>query len=313
LALYLVTGGAGFIGSNLVRRLLSEGQSIRVVDDFSTGKRENLDDVKGEIELVEGSICDEGLARRALEGVEFVLHQAAIPSVPRSLQDPLATHHSAVTGTLNLLIAAKDASVRRFVYAGSSSAYGDTAVLPKVETMPPEPISPYAAAKLAGEYYCRVFWKVHRVPTVILRYFNVFGPRQDPESLYSAVIPRFIGALLSGKPPTIYGDGTQTRDFTYIDDVVDANLLAITSERSPGKVINIAGGREISINDLASTLSSLIGAGIEPVYGPPRPGDVLRSVADISRARELLGFAPAVSFEEGLRRTVEWFKAARPS
>ena len=311
MALFLVTGGAGFIGSNLVRKLLEDSHSVRVIDDFSTGRRENLKGLEASIELIEGSICEPSLAARAVAGANFVLHQAAIPSVPRSLEDPLATHHAAVTGTVNLLVACRKFPVKRFVYAGSSSIYGETPTLPKVETMNPSPMSPYAASKLAGEYYCKVFYEVFSVPTVILRYFNVFGPRQDPESLYAAVIPRFIGALLRGESPVIFGDGEQTRDFTYVDDVVRANLLACSQDEALGEVMNISAGRAVQVNQLLKTLGKILGRSASPIYAPPRPGDVRHSYADVTKACQLIGFEAKFTLEEGLEKTVAWFRRAQ--
>jgi len=306
---FLVTGGAGFIGSHLVERLLELGMTVRVVDDFSTGKRENLAPFAGRIELVEGSLCDEATVRRACEGVANVLHQAAIPSVPRSVRDPMGTHHSSTTATALLLEGARAAGVKRFVYAASSSAYGDQEAESKVETLLPMPLSPYAAAKLACEYYLRSWHQVYGLETVSLRYFNVFGARQDPTSEYSAVIPRFITAVLDGKRPTIYGDGGQSRDFTYVANNVEANLLACVVPGIGGQVFNIACGDSFSLLDLIDAIGKGLNTKIDPIFEPARVGDVRHSKADIGKARRMLGYEPRVSFDEGLRLTVEWFAA----
>ena len=305
--MYLVTGGAGFIGSNLARTLAAKGEKVRVLDDFSTGRRENIAGIEG-LEVLEGSLLDSDCVKRAVEGVEYVLHQAAIPSVPRSIADPLRSNEANVTGTLNLLEAAKGAGVRRFVFAASSSAYGDTKVLPKVESMPSDPLSPYAVGKYTGELYVRVYANIYELPTVSLRYFNIFGPRQDPASEYAAVIPKFIQLMLKGESPVIYGDGEQSRDFTFIDNAVEANLLACRSGKvGVGEVINVACGARYSLNDLVQILNEIMGTGIKPLYSEARPGDVKHSLADITRARELLGYKAGVDFREGLKRTVEWF------
>jgi nucleoside-diphosphate-sugar epimerase len=313
LAGYLITGGGGFIGSNLTEALLRAGEDVRVLDDFSTGRRQNLDPAPawaraggGRFELLEGDVRLADTCRRALEGVDYVLHQAAIPSVPRSVQDPLTTNAVNVTGTLNLLLAARDAGAKRFVFASSSSLYGESDTLPKIETMPPAPISPYGLQKLAGETYCAIFHRLYGTPTVALRYFNVFGPRQDPGSQYSAVIPRFITALRDGGRPTIYGDGEQTRDFTFIANVVQANRKAcVAPAEALGLAYNVACEERISLNDLLAVLSELTGKRPDPLYAPARPGDIKHSLADIARARELLGYAPEIDLREGLRRTVE--------
>ncbi|MBO9308325.1 MAG: SDR family oxidoreductase [Chloroflexi bacterium] len=311
MAVYLVTGGAGFIGSHLVDALLARGETVRVVDNFATGSREYIASVRDSIEFYEVDITDLEALREPMQGVDYVLHQAAIPSVPRSVADPILTHEACATGTLNVLIAARDARVKRVIYAASSSAYGDTEGKYKREDMPPRPLSPYAAAKLAGEQYCQAFHTVYGLETVCLRYFNVFGPRQDPNSPYSAVIPIFVKAMLEGKQPTIFGDGTQSRDFTYIENVVQGNLLACQADaRVAGQVINLACGESINLLDLIAAINALLGTQIEPIFAEPRPGDVKHSCADIGRARELLGFAPSVSFEEGLRRTLEWLRTA---
>ncbi|MBL7199912.1 MAG: SDR family oxidoreductase [Anaerolineae bacterium] len=305
---YLVTGGAGFIGSNIVAVLVGGGEHVRVLDNYSTGQQENLAPVLERIELVEGDLRDLETCRRAVEGVEYVLHQGAVPSVQRSVDDPLASNEANVDGTLNLLVAARDAGVRRVVYASSSSVYGDSPALPKREDMPTAPKSPYATSKLAAEHYCRAFTEVYGLETVSLRYFNVFGPRQDPASEYSAVIPLFIGAMLAGRRPTVYGDGLQSRDFTYVDNNVQANLLAATAPGVAGQTFNIACGERYSLLDLIAALNRILGTGIEPLFGPPRPGDVKHSLADITRAQEELGYAVTVSFEEGLERTVAWYR-----
>lgn len=312
--LYLVTGGAGFIGSNLARALLDSGHRVRVLDNFLTGRRENLAGLRerfgAAFELVEGDIRDQAAVRAAARGADYILHQGALPSVPRSVADPVLTNDINVGGTLSVLLAARDEKVKRVVFAASSSAYGDTPELPKRETMTPHPKSPYAAQKLMGEHYMRVFFELFGVETVSLRYFNVFGPRQDPKSTYAAVIPRFISAVLSGVPPVIYGDGRQTRDFTYIDNVVRANLLACEAPREAcGKVYNIACGERVSLLDILEILYRLAGRRVPPVFEPPRPGDVRDSLADISRAREALGYEPAVPFAEGLEKTVAFFRA----
>ena len=308
MAKVLVTGGAGFIGSALVHRLLELNAQVRVVDNFSTGFRHNLEDVKDRIDLLEGDLAEMPVAEAAARDVEWVLHQAAIPSVQRSVDDPIASNRANVTATLNLLVAARQAQVKRFVYAISSSAYGDTEVLPKVETMPENPISPYALTKLTGEKYCVVFHRIYGLPTVCLRYFNVFGPRQNPHSPYSAVISRFIDMALEGRRPTVYGDGEQSRDFTYIDNVVSANLLACQAEGVAGMFFNVGTGERHTLNELLGSLSTILGKQLEPVYMDRRAGDVQHSQADIEKAKRLLGYAPEVGFEDGLRRTVDWFR-----
>jgi nucleoside-diphosphate-sugar epimerase len=308
----LVTGGAGFIGSHIAAGLAASGARVRIVDDFSTGYRQNLDEIGGEIDFVEGSVADESVLRRALKDVEIVFHQAAIPSVPRSVENPRQTHVACVEATFSLLDAARQLGVRRVIYAGSSSAYGDQPTLPKSEGMLPEPLSPYAVAKLVGEYYGQVFSRVYGLETITLRYFNVFGPRQDPSSQYSGVISRFITALLSGDRPVIFGDGEQSRDFTYIDNVVSANLKAAETTKGIGQVINIANGERISLNQLLNELVSLTGkSSVTPDYQPSRAGDVKHSLADITRARELLGYEPEVDLRTGLRKTIEWLQKSR--
>src|SRR5690349_2100922 len=282
----LVTGGAGFIGSHITAALMANGARVRVLDDLSTGHRENLEEIGGDLDFVEGSVADEALLNKVLDGVEVVFHEAAIPSVPRSVEAPRQTHVASVDGTFSLLVAARDAGVRRVVYAASSSAYGDQPTLPKIEHMLPDPLSPYAVAKLVGEYYCQVFTRVYGLETVSLRYFNVFGPRQDPGSQYSGVVSRFISSLLSGERPVIYGDGEQSRDFTYIDNVVAANLSAATSEGASGKVINVANGQRITLNELLTELKDLTGKqDVTAEYLEPRVGDVKHSLADITLAQ----------------------------
>jgi nucleoside-diphosphate-sugar epimerase len=308
---YLVTGGAGFIGSHLAEELTRRGERVRVVDSLITGKRKNLAQLPG-VEFIEGDLADVSVARAAVDGMDYVLHQAAIPSVPRSVEDPITSNRANVDATLSLLVAARDARVKRVVYAGSSSAYGDTPTLPKREDMPTNPLSPYALQKLVSEQYMRMFTTLYGLETVTIRYFNVFGPRQDPSSPYSGVISVFTLGLLDNRAPTIYGDGEQTRDFTYIANVVDGVLRACTANVS-GAVLNVATGSRISLNELFRTLAALTGRSLTPTYAPARAGDVKDSQADISKARQLLGYEPHVALEEGLRRTVEWYKAAYAS
>jgi nucleoside-diphosphate-sugar epimerase len=305
---YLVTGGAGFIGSHIVEALLKSGQKVRVLDNFSTGKRQNIAPFLRDIKLVEGDMRDPDTVSKAVHGVDVIFHEAAVPSVPRSVREPRFTHDVNVNGTLGLLLAAKDCGVSRFVYASSSSAYGDTPTLPKVEEMPPAPLSPYAVQKLMGEYYVRVFYLVYGLPTVALRYFNVFGPRQDPTSEYSAVIPKFITRIMAKNPPLIYGDGAQTRDFTYIDNVVSANMLAVDSNQCLGEVMNISAGQRLDLIELAKTIGGVMGVGIDPVFGPPRDGDIKHSFGDIAKAKRLLGYTVRVDLTEGLSRTVKWYR-----
>ena len=308
MAHYLVTGGAGFIGSHLAEELVRRGERVRVVDSLITGKRHNLAHLP-QVEFLHGDLADATIARRAVDGIDYVLHQAAIPSVPRSVEDPVTSNRANVDATLNILVAARDAKVKRVVYAGSSSAYGNAATLPKVETMAPAPLSPYALQKLVAEQYCQMFTKLYGLETVTIRYFNVFGPRQDPSSPYSGVISLFISALCAGRRPKIYGDGEHTRDFTYVANVVDGVLRACHTPGIAGEVINVATGGRISLNHLFRSVRSLAGAdGIEPVYDEPRVGDVKDSQADISKARRLLGYEPGVSFDEGLARTVAWYR-----
>ena len=304
----LVTGGAGFIGSHLARALVGRGEKVRVLDNFATGHHSNLADLAG-IDLIEADLLDEAACARACAGVDYVFHQAALPSVPRSIADPWSTHQACATGTLNILMAAHKAGVRRVIYAGSSSAYGNSPALPKRESMPAEPRSPYAAAKLAGENYCRAFTLCHGLETVTLRYFNVFGPHQDPHSPYSGVLSVFITRLLRGQPCVINGDGETSRDFTYIENVVAANLLARASSQAIGEVYNIGCGRRVTLNWIYHSLAAEIGARLAPRYGPERPGDVRHSLADISAARADLGYCPEIGIEEGLRRTLAWYRA----
>jgi nucleoside-diphosphate-sugar epimerase len=299
----LVTGGGGFIGSHLVERLLKENHDVRVIDSFVTGQRENLAHLR-DAELIEGDIQSFERVHNASRGCEVILHQAALPSVPRSIADPLMTNVVNVTGTLNVLLAARDNGVRRVVHASSSSVYGANLALPKVEALQPQPVSPYSVSKLAAEGYCRAFSNVYGLDSVVLRYFNIFGPRQNPRSQYSAVVPRFILAALEGRQPIIFGDGEQSRDFTYVENVVDANLLAMSTPRVAGELFNVACGGRITLNEMVCALGEIVGAEIRPLYAESRNGDVEHSMADIGRARALLGYEPRVSFEEGLRRTV---------
>jgi len=305
---YLVTGGAGFIGSNIVRELLARGESVRVLDDFSTGRRVNIADVLEQIEFVEGSLENPDVCRSAVDGVAYILHQGAIPSVQRSVEDPLATNNVNANGTLNLLAAARDAGVKRLVFASSSSIYGDSPDLPKREDMAPAPMSPYAVSKLSAEKYCQVFSQIYGLETVCLRYFNVFGLRQDPTSQYSAVIPLFIKAMLNEESPTVYGDGLQSRDFTYVSNVVEANLLAATTPNVAGQVFNLACGQRYTLLDLIATLNEILGTQIEPAFAPARSGDVKHSLADISRVQEKMGYTVQFDFRAGLAKTVEWYR-----
>ena len=305
---YLVTGGAGFIGSNLVEGLLRRGESVRVIDNFSTGKRENLKEFVEKIELIEGDIRSYHIVREAVEGVDVILHQAALPSVPRSVRDPITSNEVNVSGTLNILDAAKDAKVKRVVFASSSSVYGDNPELPKHEGLIPNPLSPYAVSKLAGEKYCGVFSRIYGLETVALRYFNVFGPRQDPASQYSAVIPKFITAMLNDRQPIIYGDGEQSRDFTYVANVVEANILAATKDNVAGIVVNCACHGRITLNDLVKKINEILGKKITPVYKEERLGDIKHSFANISAAVKHLGYNAGVNFETGLQSTIVWYK-----
>ncbi len=312
MAHYLVTGGAGFIGSNIVEGLAAKGETVRVLDNFSTGHRRNLAHLEGKFELHEGTLTSFEDCQKAVDGVDYVIHQGALPSVPKSVALPRESNDANVTGTLNLLVAAKDAGVKRVVYAASSSAYGDTPTLPKIETMPATPLSPYAVQKYTNEMYMRVFTDVYGLSTVSLRYFNIFGPRQDPTSQYSAVIPKFIMSILAGEAPTIFGDGEQSRDFTYIDNVVQANISACTApDACSGKVVNIACGERIDLNGLVDVINEVLGTAIKANYAETRVGDVKHSLADIAAAQELIGYDPKVKFAEGLRRTIEWYTANR--
>lgn len=309
MSFYLVTGGAGFIGSHLAERLVNLGERVRLLDNFLTGKKENIASFLDRAELIEGDIRDFDVCLLACKDVDYVLHQAALPSVERSVEDPATSNEINITGTLNLLRAARKAGVKRFVFASSSSVYGDDDSLPKKEGREGRPLSPYALSKLTGEHYCRLFFQLYGLSTVCLRYFNIFGPRQDPYSPYAAVIPSFIFRLLRGERVIIFGDGEQSRDFTYVANVVEANLLATQAENKvSGEVFNIAGGQEITVNTLAAEISRLLGAENEPIYAGPRPGDIRHSLADISRARQALGYEPHYGFNEGLRETVSWFR-----
>lgn len=309
MTLALVTGGAGFIGSHLVEGLLERGYKVRVLDNFSTGRRANLKGVLTRIELVEGSVTNLTTTRSVMRGVEIVFHQAALPSVPRSVKNPLESNEVNITGTLNVLLAARDAGVRRVVYAASSSAYGDQPTLPKVETMTPDPLSPYAIAKLAGEMYARAFTNLYGLSTVSLRYFNVFGPRQDPTTQYAGVLAKFCTCAITGQPYPVYGDGEQSRDFTYVANVVEANILAAHAQLDGSPVINVACGERTTLNQIIQILNELTGQNLPAHYGPPRAGDVRHSQADITRARQLLGYEPKIDLREGLRRTLEWYHA----
>jgi UDP-glucose 4-epimerase len=310
MALYLITGIGGFIGSSLARALLAKNEQVRGVDNFATGKRENLQEILSRIDFREADILDLDAMHKASAGVDFVLHQAAIPSVPKSVLDPVGSNQANVDGTVNVLVAARDAKVKRVVYAASSSAYGDTPTLPKHEAMTPDPISPYAVAKLASERYMISFFRCYRLETVSLRYFNIFGPHQDPSSQYSGVLARFITQMLRGEQPSIYGDGEQSRDFTYIDNAVEANLLACHAppSQAAGKVFNVATGRRVTLNETFQLLRGMTAYKGQPNYGPERGGDIKHSLADISQAEKYLGYKPKVDFEEGLRRTVEWYR-----
>ena len=305
MATVLITGGAGFIGSNLARGLVARGDTVRVFDDLSSGHRANLDGV--DVEMIVGDVRDRAAINKAMQGVECVLHQAALPSVIRSVEDPATSHDVNINGMLNVLEGARHAGVRRVVYAASSSAYGETPVLPKVEHMAPQPLSPYGVAKLLGEYYCKVWHHVYGLECVALRYFNVFGPRQSPDSAYAAVIPLFISMMNRGERPTLNGDGGHTRDFCFIDNVVEANLKALDAPDAPGNVYNVACGRRYSLLDLVAAINAELGTSIEPIFGPPRAGDIRDSLADITAAKRDLGYTASVSFEQGLERTVEWY------
>jgi UDP-glucose 4-epimerase len=306
---YLVTGGAGFIGSHIATALVARGDQVRVFDNLSSGSRENLAHLGDKVELVEGDLLDPTAIAQTVAGIDIIFHEAALASVPRSVEAPLDTHAVCVTGTLHLLEAARKANVRRLVFAGSSSVYGNQPAMSKRETDVLSPLSPYAAAKMAGESYCHSFTAVYGLETVVLRYFNVFGPRQDPNSEYSAVIPKFVALMLRGKRPTVFGDGQQSRDFTYVDDVVRGNLLAAESQAAVGQVFNIACGRQQSLLQLIDSINGVLGTSIDPEFAPPRAGDVRESLADIAAARAVLGYEPAVAFDEGLRRSIEYYRA----
>jgi UDP-glucose 4-epimerase len=305
---FLVTGGAGFIGSSICRKLVSQGCFVRVVDNLLTGKKSNLADIIDKIEFIEADMGDSQVAQAAAKGIDVVLHEGALPSVPLSVDDPASTHKHCVDATFTLLLAARDAGVKRFVYAASSSAYGDAPTSPKVETMPTRPLSPYAVGKLVGEYYCSVFSGVFGLETVALRYFNVFGPHQDPRSQYAAAIPAFVTHILKDEPPIIYGDGEQSRDFTYIDNVVHANLLAARAKQTNGEVINIACGQAVTVNQIIAMINKLLGKNVKPIYVAARAGDVKHSLADITAAQNLIGFEPIVSFADGLQLAIDWYR-----
>ena len=306
-----MTGGGGFIGSHLIRRLLADGHAVRVLDNFATGRRENLEDVLDQIELIEGDLQSYERVHNAVRGCELAFHLGALPSVPRSIQDPLTSNATNVVGTLNVLLAARDEGVRRVVYASSSSTYGASTELPKREEMPALPIAPYAVSKLAAEGYCRAFHEVYGLETVALRYFNVFGPRQDPQSQYAAVIPNFITAVLEDRGPIVHGDGEQSRDFTYVDNAVDANILAADAPGAAGEAFNVACGERVSLNEVVARLGARAGVEVDAVHTDSRPGDVRHSLADISKAREILGYEPAIDFDEGLRRTYAYYQELR--
>ncbi len=308
MARYLITGGAGFIGSNVATRLVHDGESVTVFDNFATGNRKNLSHLADDLAVIEGDIRDLGALKTAVTGMDYVIHLAALPSVPRSVKDPVSSHEVCATGTLNALVAARDAGVKRFVYASSSAIYGESEELPKVEHFLPAPLSPYGTAKMAGESYCCVFHRVYQLPTVSLRYFNVYGPRQDPTSAYAAAIASFVSRLLAGQSPRIFGDGEQTRDFTFIEDVVTANLLACRTEGLGGDVFNIAGGSRVSLNQLVSLLIDIISPGAVAEHLDPRSGDIKDSEADISLALEKMGFVPQTSLADGLKRTTDWYR-----
>ena len=307
---YLVTGGAGFIGSNIVKRIIEQGDFVRVVDNFSTGKKENIKEFfdNPNFELIEGDITDIKVAENSVKDMDFVLHQAAISSVQRSVEDPLRSNNANINGTLNMLLAARDAKIKKFVYAASSSAYGDNPALPKKEDMPVMPVSPYALQKYTGERYCQIFWRLYGLPTICLRYFNVFGPKQDPNSQYSAVIPKFAQALLKGEKPVIFGTGEQSRDFTFVDNVVDINILASKSEKGFGEVFNVGCEDQISLNKLLEMLQDILKVNIKADYKDARIGDVSHTRADITKAKEILGYSPKVSTKDGLIKTAEWYR-----
>jgi len=306
---YLITGGAGFIGSNIAEHLMGRGAGVRVFDNFSSGERTNVQSFATKAEIIEGDLRDPKALEQAVKGVRYVLHLGAIPSVPRSVENPQATNEANITGTVNLLVAARDAGVKRVVFTSSSSVYGDTPTLPKREDMPSSPLSPYAVQKMTGEYYAGLFWRLYGLETVSLRYFNVFGPRQDPQSQYAAVIPRFITAILHDQAPTIYGDGSQTRDFSHVENIIEANRLACEAPKEAlGQSFNIACGGRISLLDLVDTVNKILGKNVKPKFDPARPGDILHSQADITKAEKLLGWKPVVNFPEGIAKTVAWYQ-----
>lgn len=308
MAKYLITGGAGFIGSHISEELVKRDHEVRILDNFLTGKRENIASFLDKIELIEGDIKDFETCQCALEGVDFVLHQAALPSVPRSIKDPLATNENNIRGTLNVLLASREAKVKKVVFASSSSVYGDDTHLPKIEGRQGSPLSPYALSKLVGEHYCRIFSQIYGLSTVFLRYFNIFGPRQDPFSQYAAVIPNFITKMLKGEKPIIFGDGEQSRDFTFVSNVVEANILASKAQDVSGEAFNIACGERTTVNSLAKTINEVLKINIDPVHDEPRPGDVKNSFAEISKARKMLKYEPLVPFNEGLKKTINWYQ-----
>ena len=311
---YLITGGAGFIGSNLAEHLVTHGKTVRIFDDFSSGRRENIAGLTGKAEVVTGSLCDLPAIQRAATGVRYVIHMGAIPSVPKSVQDPAATNAANITGTLNVLIAARDAGVKRLVFSSSSSIYGESPTLPKREEMTPSPLSPYAVHKITGEYYCRIFYQLYGLETVSLRYFNVFGPRQNPASQYAAVIPRFITAILKNEPPTIFGDGQQTRDFAHVQNVIEANLAACEAGPAAcGEAFNVACGGKISLLDLVATINAICGKQVKPKFEPARTGDIKDSQAAIDKAARLLGWKPSVDFRTGIEKAVAWYRAQLPT
>jgi nucleoside-diphosphate-sugar epimerase len=306
---YLITGGAGFIGSNIAEYLVGQGRSVRVFDNFSSGKRANVQSFADKAEIIEGDLRDPKSIQQGVKDVRYILHLGAIPSVPRSVENPQATNEANITGTVNLLVAARDAGVKRVVFTSSSSVYGDTPTLPKREDMPPSPLSPYAIHKITGEYYASVFWRLYGLETVSLRYFNVFGPRQDPQSQYAAVIPRFITAILHDQSPVIFGDGSQTRDFSHVENIIEANRLACEAPKEAlGQAFNIACGGRISLLDLVATVNKILGKNVKPKLDPVRRGDILHSQADIAKAEKLLGWKPLVSFPEGIAKTVAWYQ-----
>ncbi len=304
----LVTGGAGFIGSHIIENFIKSGKKVRALDNFSTGKKENLEIFAGSVEVFNGDICDADIVKKAIKGVDYVFHLAALPSVPRSIENPIASNTINVGGSLNMLVEAKNAGVKRFVYASSSSVYGNPKSMPVEETFQPDPLSPYAVTKLSTEYYAKIFSRIYGLETVGLRYFNVFGPRQDADSEYSAVIPKFADKILNNKRPVIYGDGEQSRDFTYIDNVVQANILAIEASNVSGEVFSVACGERVTLNEMVAMFNDILKTDVKPEYVDPRKGDIKHSFANISKAKDLLGYAPKVLFREGLEKSIEWYK-----